>query len=245
MPNYEHTPSNVPCCLTGCLPRESKFGTWCPAAADHITVIPRGEWQGIIDQRKAEGVSNRKLIDTILDQDGVGSCSAEEATQAVMSIRAFSGQKHVLLNPWTLYAWTSGGRDGGSSIDANWRRARDVGVMAAATWPRSRGWRSKPPQDMLDEHAAKYRLDEFYDINNEEEFASALLSGFVVGYGRRNHAILAIEMLDADRFLYANSWGNWDGGWEERGFGIDRLSRDVYRGYGMFAARSVVSAGEL
>ena len=45
-------------------PRASKFGEWFEPAtypeaerADNIRVIPQSEWQDIIDQRKAAGVS--------------------------------------------------------------------------------------------------------------------------------------------------------------------------------------------
>lgn len=237
--SYQVTNLNTPAGRArGCLPRESAFGTKCPAARDYpqeIPIIPREEWAGIIEAQKQANLSMRAIVPEILDQDGVGSCASEEAAQAVMTMRPFSGQDHVLLNPWSLYAWTSGGRDNGSSIDANWERARDVGVMPMDVWGRDRGWNAKPSQDLLDEHASKYRLDEFYDIGSTEELVSALLAGFVVGCGWDGHAVLAVDMLDETHMLYANSWGQWG----DQGFGIDKIT-NVYWGYGAFAARSVV-----
>jgi len=223
----------------GCLPRESKPGDLCPLASERITVIPRREWSDLIEQREQEGVTARILVDDVLSQDGVGSCASEKTAGIEMATRALAGMEHVLLNPWSLYAWTSGGRDGGSSVDSNMQRARDVGIMPMEIWPRSKGWRAKPSQDLLDEYASKYRIDEFYDIQTRDEFASALLQGFLVGYGRRGHAIAGVEMLDEDRFLYLNSWGDWGDG----GFGVDRLSRDINFGYGAFAVRTAVGDG--
>ncbi len=226
----------------GCRPRITSYGECCPTAKDHpeaIPVIPRGEWAGLIAQRKEAKVSMRVIVPEILDQDGVGSCAAEEVTQAVMTLRAFSGYSHVPLNPWSVYAWTSGGRDNGSSIDSNWQRARDVGIMPMTVWDRSEGWKDKPTEEMLLNHAVNFRLDEFYDINNTEELVSALLSGFVVGYGRDGHAILAVDMLDEEHMLYANSWGNWG----DNGFGIDKIT-NVRWEYGAFAARSVLDSSD-
>ncbi len=226
----------------GCLPRVSEFGTVCPVVKDYpeaIPIIPQREWAGIIEARKEASLSVRSIVPEILDQGGVGSCASEEATQAVMTLRAFSGYSHVPLNPWSLYAWTSGGRDNGSSIDENWQRARDVGIMPMLVWGRDQGWKTKPSQESLINHASNFRLDEFYDIDNTEEMVSALLAGFVVGYGRDGHAILAVDMLDEDHMLYANSWGDWG----DAGFGIDKIT-NVRWEYGAFAARSVLDSSD-
>jgi len=226
--------------VKGCLLRTTKLGDLCPLARDHIKIIPRGEWAGIIEQRAADELEVRDLVKDILDQNGYGSCASEEVAQGLMTTRAFEGQPHVLLSPCSLYAFLCGGRDAGSGIGENWARARDVGIMPMSEWPRSKGWRAKPSPDQLKEHASKYRLDEFYDIENTDELVSALLSGFVVGYGRSGHAILAVDMLDTSHFLYANSWGDWG----DQGFGIDRIT-NVNWGYGAFAARSTVTSGGL
>jgi len=204
--------------VKGCLLRTTKLGDLCPLARDHIKIIPRGEWAGIIEQRAADELEVRDLVKDILDQNGYGSCASEEVAQGLMTTRAFEGQPHVLLSPCSLYAFLCGGRDAGSGIGENWARARDVGIMPMSEWPRSKGWRAKPSPDQLKE----------------------LLSGFVVGYGRSGHAILAVDMLDTSHFLYANSWGDWG----DEGFGIDRIT-NVNWNFGAFAARSTVSSGGL
>lgn len=221
---------------TGCLPRASKFGEWFPAAKDYIKTIPRDEWKGIIAARKSEGVSLRDVVPVIYTQS-MGSCAAEAATGAETDARSFMGMEFILLNPVSLYYFSGGGRDNGSNIDTNLRYLRDQGVLPMSVWPRSKGLR-RPPQDLMKEYAVKYRVDEWYDIRNAAEFASALLTGYTVVYGRRGHAIRAIDMLDTDRFLYANSWGNWG----DNGFGIDRLSRDINWGYGAWATRTALDS---
>ncbi len=238
----------------GCLERESKFGEWFHplfpegperykvAAATGVRVIPKSEWQDIIDDRKEKGLSLiDRYVKTILDQDGAGSCSQEEACGATMIMRALGGMDHVKLNPWANYGRILKYRgSGGTSIDSAWRAAREWGYPPMDVWPRSEGWKRKPPQEVWDA-ASNYKLHEVYDLRGHDEFASALLQGFVVGYGRRNHAILGCQMLDADgTFVSLGSWGNYDGGWTQRGFHLERLRRDVESRYGMFAARSAV-----
>lgn len=225
-----------------CLPRDDNPGDNCgflfEARPGGLKIVPKREWPDLIQQRRQAGVDMRDKVKDILSQNGRGSCAAECVSQALMTVANYSGHQRRLLNPWSLYAWTSGGVDRGSNIGANFRRAREVGIMPMDVWPRSKGWRSKPSEDLLREHAARYRIDEFWEIRTREEAGSALLQNIPFVYGRRGHAITGIEMIDDDRFYYANSWNEWG----ENGFGIDRLSRDL-GGYGMYAGRSVVDDG--
>jgi len=214
----------------GCLPRVSKPGEWFPTLKEAgIEVIPRSEWRGLI----ASGIGLRRHVPKIFDQDGMGSCATESSTQAVQVVREFQGQPFVRLNPWFVYYHTKVG-GGGSNIDTNLRFMQEKGVAPYAVWPRSK--RLSRPSSEAYEAAKNFRIDEVYDITNRDEFASALLYGFPVVYGRRGHSILAVEMLDDDKFIYANSWGNWG----DNGFGKDGLQRDVYRSYGIWALRTVV-----
>jgi len=215
---------------TGCLPRRSKFGEVCQPFADAIEVIPRKHWPELIGT-----VSLRPKVPMIFDQDGVGSCATESATQAVQVCRALSGLPFEQLNPWFVYHTTSGGRDQGSNIDDNLVFLREHGVAPESVWPRSKGWRAAPSRE-ASEAAKKYRIDEFFDIASWEEFGTALLSGFSVCFGYSGHSVLAVELLDTDRLLYANSW---DDSWGDEGYGTLRSS-SVHWGYGAWAVRSVV-----
>ena len=224
----------------GCLPRQSKPAEWFPMASEAIRTIPRSDWGDLIQQRKDQGLSLREQhVKSILDQDGRGSCAAEEAAQAVMTTMAFGGREHVLLNPWPNYYRITGSRDGGSSIDTNWRLAQSAGFIPMDVIDRKNGFR-RHPESLWEEHGANYRLQEVYEITSTEEAVSALLQGFVVGYGRSNHAILAVEMYDLKNWIYANSWGQWSN-CGIPGFGKDRIT-NVNWGYGCFAARCTVDA---
>ncbi len=217
----------------GCLPRASKFGEWSPAAADHIKIIPRQERLRMIKEREDRNLTMRDVIPVIFDQNGKGSCAGESSVGSLVTARSFAGLDYVLLNPWSLYYFSGGGRDGGSNIDTNLQYLRDQGVLPMSVWPRSKGLR-RPPKDLMEEHAVKYRVDEFYDIRNAEEFKSALALGFTVVCGRRGHSMYWFEMLDDDRGRVANSWGQWG----DKGCTIERVSRDVNWNYGAWATRT-------
>jgi hypothetical protein len=145
---------------TGCLPRRSRVGEVCPLLADHINVIPRDEWAQYIGE-----VELSIYVRKIKDQNGVGSCATESTAQGVEIVRSFAGLPWVELNPWFIYATSSGGVDRGSNIDTNLEFVRQYGVAPESVWPRSRGWRTKPSADAY-EAAKAFRIDEFYDVTS-------------------------------------------------------------------------------
>ena len=212
----------------GCLPRTSKPGGVCPLAAEHIPLIPRSEWDSL-----AKGISLRPYVREILDQDGVGSCATESTTQGVMVARAAAGLPHVSLNPWSIYWYTSGGRDGGSSIDENLAYVPEHGICPTELHPRSKGWRAKPSDAAMDA-AMAYRIEEFYDITTVDEMVSALLTGFPVVYGAAGHSVLKVAHLDASKGLDVNSWST---AWGDKGCGVWATYSRINWAYGAFAIR--------
>ena len=216
----------------GCLPRKTKFGDCCKLLADEIEEIPREQWSDLIGK-----VSLRKHVKQVLDQDGVGSCATESTTQGVMVCRDVAGLPFELLNPWSIYHWTSGGSDQGSNIDSNLEHARDKGILPESYWPRAKGWRATPPSGWATV-AAKYRVKEFYDIGSIDEVGTALLKGFGVVFGWSGHSCMLTDLLSPTEALYVNSWGEWG----DQGFGKIKLA-SINFGYGLFAIRSVEPTG--
>lgn len=213
----------------GVLPRKSRLGEWCPLASERIKIIPRDEWDAAAEQL---GAALRNRVPVVLDQDGVGSCAAEATTGGLMLARSIAGKDFVLLNPWYMYRVTSGGVDGGSSIDSNLVFARDIGIAPEKLHPRSLGWRASPSREAV-EAAKQYRIEEFYDIANINEFVSALLQGFPVVFGSNGHAILAVQHKGSYP-LILNSWSR---SWGDGGFGQWCSYNAINWGYGAFAIR--------
>ena len=215
----------------GCLPRISTPGSWCPLAEEHIEAIPREQWPELFGKLR-----NRDIELLVNDQNGVGSCATESSSKAVEFARIVSGQEYIALNPWSVYHFTSHGSDRGSSIDENLRHIREHGVCPEYLWPRSKGWRTKPSNAAM-EAANHYRIEEFYDVQTIDGFVSCLLSGFPVVFGYRigggGHSVLAMDAIDASRFLMLNSWGS---DWGDSGFG-KLLYSQIYWGFGAWALR--------
>ena len=228
MAEHVETPLIVPDGkVKGCLPRASKYGDICPTFASAIKVIPRDKWAGLIGK-----VNLRPQVNVVLDQDGVGSCSTEATAGAAMIVREAAGQPFELLNPWSIYRVTSGGRDGGSNIDSNLEFARDTGILPETYWPRSRGLRDTPPSGW-EQVAAKYKIKEFFDISTEEEIGTALLKGFPVVFGWSGHSCVLTSLLSPTMAAYLNSWHE---SWGDQGFGKIAL-RSINWGYGAWALR--------
>jgi len=220
----------------GTLGRQYKVGQVCPLFSERMTVIPMREWSDIIDSPDYTGLW--PAVPIVLDQDGVGSCASESATGTVLTCRSFHGQEFTELNPYYVYHTVSGGRDSGSGIDANLRFVRDHGIAPTSVWPRSKGFRATPSAE-ANEAAKGFRILEFYDITNAEEFGSALLQGFAVSYGRRGHSIYGIDVISTTKFRMQNSWGAWG----DKGTAIESFS-GVQWGYGAWAVRVSTNSGE-
>jgi hypothetical protein len=219
---------------TGCLRRKTKFGDCCNPMADEIEVIPREKWGALIGK-----VSLRPNVRQIIDQGQIGSCATCSTTQGVMIARDVAGLPFVFLNPLSIYHFTSGGRDNGSSIDENLQFARDTGILPESYWPYSRGYRETPPAGWQ-EVAKQYRIDEFYDIGTVDELGTALLKGFAVVFGWSGHSCILTRLLSETKAEYANSWGSdWS---TDGGFGKISLSAINFQ-YGAFATRTAKSEG--
>lgn len=213
---------------TGCLARKSQFGNVSKVFAESdIPLIPRDQWAALLPT-----ITLRPQVQKIKDQNGYGSCATESTTQAVEIIAAQRGEPWIELNPLFIYHETSGGSDGGSSIDENLVFARDKGIAPESVWPRSKGFRATPTAEAI-AAALKHRIVEFFDIENVDEFGSALLAGFPVVFGYSGHSICAVSLKSPTQIEYANSWGDWG----DAGFGVLSFSSIVW-GYGAFAVRT-------
>lgn len=81
--------------------------TWSAAAGNEL--IPESEWKDHVFDEWPAPIG-------ILDQDGKGACNPHAGVLGLMIDRYNSGQRHVDLSPWKVYAALCGGRDVGSNI---------------------------------------------------------------------------------------------------------------------------------
>jgi len=197
-----------------------------------MDVISQDEWGDFLDH---DDLDLSDHVDQILDQNGVGSCATESSAQAIHICRSLQGLEHVLLNPWSIYCFTSGGRDGGSNIDTNLDWLRKTGALPEDIWPRSKGWRTRPSDELLEKEASKYRIQEYFDCTTVDEVGTALIKGMPVVFGWSGHSCVLTHLKSRTHADYANSWHK---SWGNNGYGSLRLSA-INFGYGAFAVRTV------
>jgi len=204
-----------------------------PTLREAFDVIPVSEWSKYLQVKKP--VDLERCVWTTLDQDGIGSCAAESPTGIVMCLRELMGLPRVKLNPWSIYWYTSGGFDRGSTLEDNLEYILRYGIAPMDVWPRSMGWNTEPSEEAKRE-ALKYRLLEYYLVTDWEEFGTALLRGWPVYFGYDAHAVFATQLLSETMLEFKNSWGEE---WGRNGFGTLHKSR-IQLGFGAYAFRSVV-----
>ena len=217
----------------GALPRTDLPGTACEFWRDRFKqyLVNPEDWAELI---KAGGGDQRKWVNWIYDQDGIGSCASEGICGCVDTDREHAGLPKVKFNPWPTYYLASGGRDIGSTLTENLKLSRDRGLVPDSLWPRaSHRWNDLPPQSVWEE-AKKYRVLEFYDIGNAVEAVSALFCNHCVYAAYPGHAWQLIAPLNTLQALWRNSWSE---SWEDGGFGVISLSQLTYQ-YGLFAIRT-------
>jgi len=225
---------------TGCKPRTTKYGECCDKLEDRFEIITdEGELRQAIERPREETLLS--CVPSIFSQGRVGSCASEAGTGALKVLREFNGLPFAELSPWSMYCFTSGGRDNGSSVGETLLHLRETGVLTMETWPRSIPWHLKPSAELLAEEACNYRADEYFDTDSIDELRTALALNFPVQFGWRGHSCVLLALKTLDSAYYLNSWGS---DWTETdmpGIGVIRL-RDVDLRYEAWAMRSHVVA---
>lgn len=208
----------------------AKVADRCDPVRGEIELISRTYWDELADTGHHQ--NRRSRFRYTLDQDGVGSCAAESAAGLKSALDERQGLPEVLYNPWSIYWYTSGGRDNGSVIGDNVEYIRDKGVCPEEVWPRSKSWRAEPDREA--KRIAKFfTIKEFFYVETIDEFVSALLQGFDIHAGYTGHAIVFNRYLKRQKVEYKNSWGSWG----DNGFGSLSLS-NIYFPYGVYAYKN-------
>lgn len=204
-----------------------------PFEATGLRVIPLRDWDDYI--QSPDRTSLKVWMPDTLSQGSVGSCAADGLAGAGMCLRNSKGQVRKRLNGYGMYWSTSGGRDGGSSLQANISYMQTHGCPTEDVRPRSKGWRASPTEEER-EDAKKHRLLEVAKLQNWEQYGTCCLYGLPVYSGYSGHAWFGLEPVSTSRLKWQNSWGD---NWGDNGTGTLSASR-IYWGYGVYVILAMV-----
>jgi hypothetical protein len=219
--------------MTNFAPQPTVF----PAEEVGIIDLPSKDWPDAIAEAKARRARPLDHTWMTFDQDGKGSCAAEGCTGLIQVVREHQNQKRVLLNPWSLYYFSGGGRDNGSSLQDNIHYAQTLGVCPEEVWGRDKGLK-KPSAEAM-EVAKGFRILEWAKITTQGQIIFCLTTGRGVFTGYTGHAFFLDEVLDLMRYGWRNSW---DPDWGNGGRGTISHS-GLQLSYGLWVPLSAVWAG--
>jgi len=224
----------------GCLPRTAEPGALFATLEEKIPLIPREQWRP---------VSLSHLHWTIIDQDGIGSCNACAAVQALMIQREYAGLPRVELSSGCLYGQINGGRDAGSLLGDALIALKVSGTTSAKTIGHLQ-WRNSTWPRQWAEEAKKYRILEAYDCPTFDHVATAILRGFLVDYGilvgdrfvpdaegfipppsgreRGGHAMCGVGLVRHNGRWYVETINSWGSNWGLSG--VCFVPEDYFRG---------------
>lgn len=221
--------------LPGLMPRETKYGE-CGAKYEDVArvITSREEIEHLISEK----VSMIPHVKHIHDQGSVGSCASESGSQGVMMMEAWNSRPFRKYNPWSIHCHVSGQKNRGASLDSVLRHCRDIGILPMDVWGRDKGYRTKPPQRLYDEHGV--RILEFLDIGSLAELRSAAVSPYPIIFGHDSHAEVIAELTSWDKMEVVNSWGIDFG---RDGIHTMRLSEVDLKRYGCWALMTATDSG--
>ncbi|GIW60321.1 MAG: hypothetical protein KatS3mg087_1387 [Patescibacteria group bacterium] len=216
------------------IPELGVFSTGLLIPASRDTVFSQIPLPVLTKEEAIELLKDRQPRQEIFDsswiknQNGIGACAGYAAASAVERARWFSGQEYIELSGDGIYAAVNGGRDSGSTLEANMRWLTDNGVPPANLVPRHEYRKNRIPREAYEE-AKKFRGFETYFIDSEMEIVTALLNDFPVVVavhagngglspdgisdwrnGPGNHSVVVDDVRfyrEEFQFQTANSWG--------------------------------------
>jgi hypothetical protein len=213
------------------------YASRCRRYKEAEQLIPESQWESLSEEIKVAGGGNSRYVKWMLNQGSEGSCVGHAWTQQVQMVFAkqFGLDRAIRLSAISAYQLIGRSAQSGAMISDALDEGRETGIIPLDT-PENRqqfgsivmpptGFRSRRP-DGWEPVAKQFRIDEYFEIQSEEEMFSALLKQHPVVVGRAGHSIVYCDLIfDGNRPLvvYCNSWGNWGSAYANmpHGFGFD------------------------
>lgn len=191
--------------LAGMLPRDFNADPWGGlgfAAPFQGELIPRGEWQGIIEKKKRQ---RSRLIDMIADcnwtpahQGQTNWCWANAVTMACELLDVIQRGSWERLSPSSL-AWPIVGGNYGGYVTEALKYTAKHGVATAATWG-ANTFAQRADTAASKASREQNRVDHWWDLQprNFDQLATCLLRDDPVpvatGHNWMRHAVTAVDL---------------------------------------------------
>lgn len=201
------------------------------APVDAGWLIPRSEWQGLIEeQEKQRGRISDILTDKKIphkDQDRTNYCWANGPTHAAETLRAIQGLPYVSLSPASIGGPITNYRNVGGWGLAAVKFAIQQGIVPSENWPDNaidRRYNTQVNQNKR----GQYRIREWRECKprNLDELVSMLLRGYPasLGFNWWGHLVMGCDAVWLDGEVAIRIRNSWRG-WGANGFGILRGSK--------------------
>jgi len=239
---------------------ESSFGSAWP---DSLKIFDRSEWRDRARELEKAGFDATTYLRPYNNQHPESSCvyNAAEVCMRYIRNRTLGNKYEMKCSPMSGYCRVTSRRHSGSTMWGALEQLSDIGLL-----PESSSEYSEPGLKLLHRRAkamcrhtfhqntpfvrqrelpegyrdtAKhFRVHEWIRLDNEEQFASALLAPYPICYGRNGHSIAAVQLDFDGREPYAKYLDSYGASKGDGGYLWD--SRRKWNTGGAWACRSVV-----
>jgi hypothetical protein len=181
-----------------------------PRFRDAFPVIPRSDWDAMIDEKDAK----KTWVDDYQwfaphDQDGLPTCWANGPAHAGTTRRVMDGLPLVYLSACSAAQPISGGHSGGDEADAG-EYFQKYGAASVDVWPNN-STQSLSSDPKVQESRLHHKFYQVYSLHGFDEFATAMLLSFpmAVAFNWWSHVISGGRLLKGYKACYRNNWGDW------------------------------------
>ncbi len=216
----------------GLIPRDySKYpvGYLMQAKPFDLPLIPRDQWQSIIDMKNAtnswlDDIRDRGMSGSVIpsrDQNGKGYCWAHSSTSAVLLIRALMNLPYSDLSAYAVACIIKNYKDQGGWGSESLEWIAENGIPSSDTWPQQSMSPKNDTPEMRAE-AAQNKVTEWMDgqPRNIDQLVTCLLLNIPVvsDFNWWGHSVCSVRIIRINP-LKTRIWNSWGDSWSENGMG--------------------------
>lgn len=199
------------------------FGSLAGAVPFDGPIIPRYDWDALIEEREAKGQTLKALDVPRKNQQQTNFCWANGPLHCVEIMRVKNGFKYVELSSASVACRINGFQNRGGYGGEALKHIANEGANTVDQWPNAVISRRYDTSDSR-QAAARNRISEWWDMPNSKDrfdiMMTALFLGVpcAIGLNWWGHLVTAIDPIRIEGGHYGalidNSWGST---WQDKG----------------------------